>query len=67
MFMPSISLIYLNGQTLSSYIKYNLMLQEYAKLLVKPPKVLKDMELVEQPSDHESQCSCRANKHGKVS
>lgn len=67
MFMPSISLIYLNGQTLSSYIKYNLMLQEYAKLLVKPPKVLKDMELVEQPSDHESQCNCRANKHGKVS
>ncbi|KAI0214981.1 Protein O-glucosyltransferase 2 [Lamellibrachia satsuma] len=43
-----------------------LLFQEYAKLLVKPPKVLKDMELVEQPSDHESQCNCRANKHGKA-
>lgn len=35
-----------------------LVQQEYSKLLIHAPEVLEDMELVDQPNDAESKCSC---------
>lgn len=39
-----------------------ILLQEYSKLLSNSPTILGDMELVEQPSDRESECDCHRLK-----
>ena len=54
------------NSNLKSNIRYDLLIQEYAKLLIKPPKVLEDMELVDQPNDNDSKCNCPTHKHIKV-